>query len=353
MIDFEALLNNAERRLLIEGGDEVLFPVRRRSGISDFYERLEFDLRSQPLFSIAEYRTVKEGFVKVSRPSVLRVNRSLLFRARPHLKGLEREIASWRSSFEPGIIESILSTSYSDCVRDPELTRSCLEVFAYLKSHREQIRGLMARQIQHANSTKLIGREPLLLRIFSLWRGESTSWPVFFRYFGIASRAVEFRFYAPECFYSGMKLEDLHSLLSSEWCTRYNFKCLGGTLIVENLETFLSEASRSSGYLIVWGGGWRAASLRNLHEVLPRLLRYWGDMDKEGYEIYGYLKDLIPEIQSCLMNHTTLSRNRSLAVKKTPFYGPFRSAGELQSEYQEVCQNGLCIEQEKIHEIPY
>ncbi|NJL24045.1 MAG: hypothetical protein HC902_01905 [Calothrix sp. SM1_5_4] len=162
-------------------------------------------------------------------------------------------------------------------------------------------------------------------------------------------RPVEFRFYAPICVYMGTRLTDFHSVLSQDLAERYAFTELAGTLIVENLETFHVEAAGSRDRLVLWGGGWKAVLLRSLECVLPRPILYWGDIDKEGYEIYGQLKSFVTDISPTLMDRPTIEGHLDFAIQKEPFFGPFRSAYELQAEYQEISQRGICIEQEKIH----
>lgn len=348
LLDLESMLESAERDFLLEGKAEFLFPVRRKAGYQDFYEKLERELRNQKVVTIAEYRSVKEGWVRISRPSVLSMDCQTLIRERPHLAVLQREVGRWREEFAGLAADSVIRQAYREVVQNPALTRACFEVFTYLLNHRDEVRGLLPRQVQHSNSTKLIGKEALLLRMFSIWRGEPASWRQFFRYFELLDRPVEFRFFAPDCLYRQSRLTDFNGLLSEDWAADYQFDGLAGTLIVENLETFYSEAMKSNGRLILWGSGWKAALLRTFHGRLPRPILYWGDIDKEGYEIYGHLKSFIPDLRSILMDRTTIESYLQFSVPRDKFFGPFRSAADLQQEYQDVCQRGLCIEQEKI-----
>lgn len=354
VLDLEELLDRAERDWLIERKIDFQYQVRKKSGVADFYERLENELREQKLVTVTEYRTTKEGWVKISRPSLLQLNLESLLSARPHLTSIEREFIKWRTEFAELHAEVAIRAAYKDLTCDIALSRSCFEVLNYLIHHRDEVRGLLPRQVQHSNSTKLIGREPLLLRLFGIWRGESTPyWQSFFSYFELADKPVEFRFFAPKCMWQNTNLSHFHGILAADWASDYKFLCLSGTLIVENLETFHAEAAKSHDRLIIWGSGWKAATLRSLHELFPRPVLYWGDIDKEGYEIYGFLKNFIPDIESTLMDRSTIDRHLALATRREPFLGPFRSAADLQAEYQEIALNGLCIEQEKIHDRPY
>lgn len=348
ILNVDELLEAASRSLLLDGGEEVLFPIRRRASIVDFYENLEAELRQQTLISVAEYRVVKEGWAKLSRPSVLRVRREDLFRHLPHLAALESELRDMRQRFAMVSADQVFRKAYRDIVAAPDLARACFEVMDYLLSHRDEIKGLLPRQVQHSNSTKLIGREGLLLKIFGIWRGDLASWDDFFRYFGLVDKPVEFRFFAPECFYQGARLREFHGLLAAEWAENYTFGTLDGTLIVENLETFYAESAREQRKLIIWGGGWKVMVLRSFQSSLPRPIRYWGDVDKEGYEIYGLFRNFVPDLKSVLMDHETIRRHLCFATRKEPFFGPFRFVAEVQDAYQMVCREGICIEQEKI-----
>jgi hypothetical protein len=105
--------------------------------------------------------------------------------------------------------------------------------------------------------------------------------------------------------------------------------------------------------VVIWGAGWRAASLKAIQEMLPRPVLYWGDIDKEGYEIYGHLRSHIPDLQPTLMSLEVIKQHKGYSIPKEPYCGPFREVLGLQQEYELTCQEGLCIEQEKIHDRPY
>lgn len=343
------MLDTAEREHMVEGKREFEFAVRRPSGFKTFYEDLEKELQIQSLFSVCAYRTVKEGYVRVSRPSRLKLTLEALIRRRPHLPSLVKEIEKWRGEFRDLKVDEALHSSYAELTADPHLTRSCFEVLRYLLNNQGAIKGLLPRQVQHAESTKLIRREPLLLRLFAIFRGEPATWPQFLRYFELLERPVEFRFHAPFCVYQKAKLSDFHSVVSQELVNRYDFSNLSGTLIVENLETFFVQAAQNTRRLLLWGSGWKAVLIRHFEHALPRPLVYWGDIDKEGYEIYGQLKSYIPDLKSTLMDYVVIENHMNYAIRKERYFGPYQLAFELQAEYQHVCEQGLCIEQEKIH----
>jgi hypothetical protein len=339
----------AEREFLLDNSTESVFPIRRKPDWPNFYQQLENELTDQTVVAVNGYRTVKEKWVRVSRPSRMRITNESLLRERPHLRALASEIGRWRNEFTDLPIDELLRTTFKDALADPALTRSCLEVLTYLLSHRTEVEGLLPRQVQHSSSTKLICIEPLLLRVFSLWRREPAGWGEFLRFFGLADKPVEFRFFTTSCRCQGHVLMSFHGIVSTETIREYDFSSLSETLIVENLQTFHAEvAAGQNDRMIIWGGGWKAAVLRRMHERLPRPIRYWGDIDKEGYEIFGHLKSAIPDLQPINMDQQTMLNHLRFAIHRDKFFGPFRDVHELQGIYQEVCQQGLCIEQEKI-----
>ncbi len=351
-IDTERLLDEAERDWVLDGTAFFKFPIRRKPGFEDFYEILERELREFQWLKVAEFRTVKEGFVRVSRPSVLQLKQEDLCLQRPYLRALVEEVRKWQAEFADLGINSALRVAYKEFTADPQLSRSCLEVMNYLIRHRDEVRDLLPRQVQHANSTKLIGKESLLLRLFGIWRGETATWRDFFRFFELQDKPVEFRFFASRCSFKKAELTSFHGLIALDWAQDYDFSGLDGTLIIENLESFYAEIPHSQNRLLIWGSGWKAISLKRLTRLLPKPILYWGDIDKEGYEIYGLLKSHIPDIKAVLMDQTIIDRFVHLAIPREKYFGPFRSAGDLQHEYQDVCQRGICIEQEKVHDHP-
>lgn len=354
MFDLTSMLDSAERAFVVDAASESLFPVRRRTGVADFYKILEVELQSQDLLSVAQFRSVKEGYARVSRPAVLRLSSESLLKARPHLSLLAKQVAQWRQTFGEFGVDRALKAFYWEMVASPSLTTSCLEVLFYLDRHRDEIRGLLPRQVKHSESTKLIGREPLLLRLFNLWKNpDGGSWKDFVRHFELTPRPVEFRFYAPICRYEGARLKSFHGVLSAGNFECYDFTENRGTLIVENIDTFFFEASKSVDRLVLWGGGWKVTLLKSLQSRFPRPILYWGDIDKEGYEIYGHLCSHIPDLIPTLMDQNTIAHHLDFSIPKEVFMGPFREIPGLQEEYEMVCREGLLIEQEKVHSRPY
>ncbi|MFN8791126.1 MAG: Wadjet anti-phage system protein JetD domain-containing protein [Bdellovibrionales bacterium] len=351
LLPLQDYFKKAERDYVLEGKTEFLFPIRAKPGEQDFYIRLDQELQRQSQIKVMSYRSVKEGWAKVSRPAAVGFDESVLLTKHPHLKVLRAFFEDLVSKFSKLPVREFLQHGYVECSQDPQAFKSALEVYLYLLEHRDEIVGLMPRQIPHGQSTKLIGRNQLLLRFFSYdLKLTETTWKDFFSYFKLQSRPTEFRFYAPSCACQGSPLTRYNGIMARDWIETLDFSSLKATLIVENIETFFQLVSQTETTLLIWGGGWKAAQLQNFLPRLPQPIFYWGDLDKEGYEIYGFLKQRHPQLQSVLMSHAILEKYRGLHQKKEIYTGPFRRVEGLQNEYEEVCLRGLQIEQEQIQE---
>lgn len=350
LLDLTSLLDEAEMRYLLDEEVSFAFPIRRKPGIADFYSRLDKEIQQQSVLRVSNYRSVKEGFTSVSRPAELMLTESDLLKQRPHLTLFREEIKKLKTLLPIIDLADFLRKTGKEGLSDLKLLRTCLEVFTYLLDHRNEVVDLLPRQIPHGQSTKLIGRQPLLLRLFCYWRGESASWKNFYDWFGLIDQPVEFRVFAPRCILQDKQLHQFHGLLAQAWKDQYHFSDLSGTLIVENSETFYSVAKQAKNTLIVWGAGWRAVHLRWFFDLLPKPIYYWGDIDKEGYEIFGWLKTAHPDIKSVLMNFLIIEKYQKIHQRKDVFLGPYRAVESLQAEYEHASRHGLQIEQEQIHE---
>ena len=305
-------------------------------------------LRDYPLLKITNYRNIKEGQVKVSRPSELKIDEHCLLHYRPHLKGLKVEVAKWIKCSQELSAEGFVQKNYSQCIKNPRVTSSCFKVFKYLLTRNEKDPNLLPRQLPHSESSKLVGQENLLLRLFSHWRQEEANWSQFYKRFGILRRSAEFRIYAPTCSLQNTKTYNFHGLLSFDWYKDFNFSELKQSFIVENRESFDSLCSLAQNTLLIFGSGWKASQLLSFQNILPRPIYYWGDIDKEGYEILAYLKKRINKLKPIFMDKEALNKYRHLSSTKESYFGPFKYIPELQETYEEVCRSGIFIEQEKI-----
>lgn len=349
-LDIARFLDQAEWDFLVNGKTEFVFPVRRKSGESDFYERLDRELREQSIMQVRDLREVKEGFTRISRPASLSIDLETLLRERPHVSIWKGQIENLARAFDFLDLYEFLRQEGREAAHDLILLEHCLEVLAFLIKNRHEVSGLLPRQLPHGRSTKLIGIENLLLKLFGFWRGQVARWSDFYAWFELLDKPLEFRFYAPVCSCQGSSLRDFHGILARDWIAAYEFGALDGTLIVENFESMLALIPDAKSTLLIWGGGWRAVHLRWILDRLPTPIHYWGDIDREGYEIFGALKAHNPDLEPVLMAHDMIEKYRSLQQRKEIFLGPFKEVPGLQNEYEFVARRGIRIEQEQIRE---
>ncbi len=348
ILNINEFLDRAEREYLFENKVHFVFTIRRKAHDDDFYSRLESELQKQNILKIHDLRLVKEKYAKISRPSAVSIDLDTLLTQRSHLKLLKSEMGFWGERYPKINLLLFAKTYFRDSMENLALTYSCAEVLNYLISHPEICIGLLPREISHGQSTKLIGKEPLLLKMFSCWRDQSSRWSDFYNYFGLLDKPAEFRIFAPECLLQNQNLKNYHGLLSRDFFKDYNFSNLNGTLIIENYESFYVAARHSKKTLILWGAGWKAASLRSISKSLPGPVFYWGDIDKEGYEIFAYLCNFMPDLEPLYMSFKTIHDNPDLQQKRDKYLGPYKQIPKLQDEYIWICSRGLQIEQEQL-----
>jgi len=347
-IDANFYLDLAEKEFVFKNTNSFYFDLRRPSGSQDFYQDLEKALQNQTLFKISNFRVTKEGKVKISRPSQISLTMEDLLGQRPHLRDIQEEFKLLISRWNRFDVESFFQSNYWEIKFQGPLIDSCFQVIDFLENNKETISGLYSKQIPHGSSTKLIGKENLLLRLFSHWKKVQASWSDFYRFYHIAARPVEFRFFAPICFWKDVKLNRFHGIVSSDLISNYHFSTLNKTILVENFDAFLGLVPQCKESLLIWTGGWRAATIKKLLPFLPKNKLYWGDIDKEGYEILGMMQEMDSNIQAVFMDNHIIQSHRHLVQKKPVFKGPFRNLGNLQKTYEDVCLNGLFIEQEQL-----
>jgi hypothetical protein len=348
-------LSDAETDYLIDGRDSFVFELRRLPNVKDYYQRLEFELRSFPEIKVVGFRTVKEGFTNISRPAFISFDAEYLTTARPHLKLMRKQIIQIDLKYKDFLsVSNFIRTFLKDSLQNLDILDSCLDIFKYLISNRTLVKGFLPRHIPHGQSTKLIGKEPLLLKVFLFYLRlngkafDSVSWRDFFSYFELERVKTEFRFFAPHCKIQDFPIVNFNGIFDHDSLSQFNFSELSSALIVENYSSFYALTQFSKNTLLIWGGGFKAVTLISLLRLFPSPIFYWGDIDKEGYEIYGLLKAEFKSLQAIMMDSEILNKYRHLIQKKQIFDGPFKNLFELQNTYETVATHGIQIEQEQI-----
>lgn len=164
---------------------------------------------------------------------------------------------------------AFVTANFSISVRRHIVPKEAIELFQYLIKDEEQIKGLLPRQLQHSFSTKLIGKEPLLLALLAFQTGQTSNWGNFFDFFGLIKRPPEFRFYAPHCKWNESDLKQFHGILFQENIATFCFQDLERTLVIENIESLLPLVGKCDKTLLIWGEGWKCSQLIPLSPQLP------------------------------------------------------------------------------------
>ena len=120
LISFEDYLNRAERDYVLEAKNKFHFSIRSKSGELDFYQRLDQELQAQQNLKVLSYRSVKEGFTKISRPAVIGFEDDILLRYRPHLRLLRKHFEDLARKFSVVPVFEFARSNYSECSQDPQ-----------------------------------------------------------------------------------------------------------------------------------------------------------------------------------------------------------------------------------------
>lgn len=91
--------------------------------------------------------------------------------------------------------------------------------------------------------------------------------------------------------------------------------------ITENKMTFLTFPSlpnTTDNSMVIWGGGFKVVGLAGVSWLRDCPIRYWGDLDVQGFEILSGLRSHFPQTQSLLMDQATLDTFEHFAVTGKP-----------------------------------
>jgi hypothetical protein len=347
-LNLTLMLDELEKTYVFDNEAPLQVDLRRTPGTLDFYVQVEKQLQNQNLFTVSDYRIVKEGRTKISRPSQITITKAKLIDNRPHIQIIQEKIAQLSEKYSTFSLNHFLKSSYQELKFQLDLIDSCASVLDHLEKNKLSIQGLYSRQIPHGFSTKLIGKENILLRIFSNWKQRTCSWSDFYFYYKILNKPIEFRFYAPKCQWKDARLDQFHGVISQSNYDKFSFNELKQVLLIENFDAFLGLVPVSNTTLLIWTGGWRVIGLKKILSCLPNRILYWGDIDKDGYEIMGMTLNYAPSAIPIFMDQETILRFTHLIQRKPAYQGPYKEIGKLQQTYEKVSRQGIFIEQEQL-----
>jgi hypothetical protein len=105
--------------------------------------------------------------------------------------------------------------------------------------------------------------------------------------------------------------------------------------------------------LIVFGGGYGIAVLKEVHWLRDVRLLYWGDLDTHGLDILSKVRSYFPNVQPIMMDKNTFETYQNYAVGDKPFKGevPTYLTAEEQVFFAFLKENGCRLEQERVQEV--
>ena len=223
-----------------------------------------------------------------------------------------------------------------------------LDVVSWVQAHPQS--GLYIRQVDFPGvHTKFIEQhKSVLTELLDLvLPGQGA----FERRFGFREKSARVRFRLLDA--SNQLPEGLTDLsLVSEEFARF-VPGLHRVFITENEINFLCFPNLPNS-LVIFGSGYSIENLSQAHWLRQRPIYYWGDIDTHGFAILDQLRRHFPQVQSLLMDRSTLLAHRSHWVcEKKPTHRdlPHLTAEERQL-YDDLCHQrlgtGVRLEQEMI-----
>ncbi len=121
--------------------------------------------------------------------------------------------------------------------------------------------------------------------------------------------------------------------------------------IVENKITTLSFPVLKDS-IVIFGSGYGVQVLKDVGWFEGKNLYYWGDIDTDGFAILSQIRGYFPDIKSLFMDKKTVDNFQEFSVK-IETKKAFKVLENLHQDeyklYQEVYQEGLRLEQERIN----
>lgn len=118
--------------------------------------------------------------------------------------------------------------------------------------------------------------------------------------------------------------------------------------IVENKVNFLTFPLVANS-IVIWGKGYRIASIKESELLKSSELIYWGDLDAQGFEILSQFRSYFAQVKSLLMDKTTFDKyfENDLGTP-SKVNVELNLTTEEKNLYQYIKANNYRLEQEKI-----
>lgn len=122
-------------------------------------------------------------------------------------------------------------------------------------------------------------------------------------------------------------------------------------LVVENRNSMLQILQQPfTDGIVIFGGGYGVALLKNCLWLLQKKLYYWGDLDAHGLAILSRFRDFFPNTQALMMDEATLDAHPHAWVTGKPYQGeaPANLRAEERQLFDRLNSKLLRLEQERV-----
>ena len=121
--------------------------------------------------------------------------------------------------------------------------------------------------------------------------------------------------------------------------------------IIENKMNFLAFPCLP-GAIAIWGKGFALDALQPVSWLRQKNIRYWSDLDAQGFQMLARLRSLFPQTQSFLMDLSLLQQYAAFIVPGTPLSADLNAhlTPAEQAVYAHLIQHNHRLEQERIHQ---
>lgn len=122
-------------------------------------------------------------------------------------------------------------------------------------------------------------------------------------------------------------------------------------LVVENRNSMLQVLQQPfADGIVIFGGGYGVALLKNCLWLPQKVLQYWGDLDAHGLAILSSFRDFFPNTQALLMDEATFDAYPHAWGAGKPYHGavPANLSAEERQLFERLNSKLLRLEQERV-----
>lgn len=348
VFDLDYYLNKAEKEYLLKDKEEYCYPLRITQQITAKGRQFEQEISQYSEIRITGFSDRRIENIKMGIPSEVTFGSKFLIKKRPYLKEIKSAFDLGKAATKEIQIDVFLEKNLAESKKKYSEFESAVKIVEFMLQNKERIAGLYPRQIPHAQSTKLLMESTLPRRILAFHLGrQQFSFDELCQYFNLVQKPSYFHIYASEILYDGISLSNHHTIITEANVNRFDFSLIEKVFVIENEEVFHAAHEKFKGMLIL-GDGKKAASLGFLQKYLSeKQIYYWGDIDKDGYDIFAYIHRFFPQVVPIGMDMEII--NQFFHLKKDiKRESPTNKLPVLNAEYYKVCMEGIRIEQEQL-----